>query len=90
MLKENEKTIKKFIKKFLKENNDGFVIDWENEKQEKYFIYFNYSSVLESNKFKFEIDFAYSRQLFGVKFMSKENATKLVDILNRLDEDDFL
>ena len=83
--KKNFKKIKKFIKKFLKENDDGFVPDWENKKEQKFFIGFCFDCNIESDKFKFYLDWSYEKLILGVKYMSKENAEKLVKILNTED-----
>lgn len=61
---------------WLKENDDGWVANWNNIDQKKYFI--NYSSYEESwNK-----NFISTLKSPCVVYMSEENAIKLRDLIN--------
>ena len=62
---------------WLSENDDGWVADWDNKRQEKYFVY--YDAYSKNYKILFHIEHV----LLIVVYMSKANAKKLCDLLNR-------
>lgn len=61
---------------WLSENNDGWVADWNNQNQGKYYVRFNV------NTGEYLYSWAGSSQILGVVYMSWENAHKLCDLLN--------
>ena len=61
---------------YLAENDDGWVADWSNMEQCKYYIYFSHARKL----YDFSSDV---RSLtLGLIYMSKDNATKLAQLMN--------
>ena len=61
---------------WLAENDDGWVADWSNSKQGKYYIY------IEHNSNKITIDRNFTDQPIGLIFMSEQNAIKLAQLMN--------
>ena len=61
---------------WLAENDDGWVADWNNSRQGKYYIYFSN----ETNKVLFSNERL--TQTFGIIYMSQANATKLAQLMN--------
>lgn len=61
---------------WLAENDDGWIADWSNSKQDKYYVYIEHSS----NKIKLYRN--YTDQSFGIIYMSESNATKLARLMN--------
>ena len=61
---------------WLAENDDGWVADWNDHDQNKYYIYF--ANI--SNKFKTYVN--YTDQAIGLIYMSEANATKLAQLMN--------
>ena len=61
---------------WLAENDDGWVPDWSNAHQNKYFVYVAH----KSNTFK--VDRNFTDQSFGIIYMSEPNATKLAQLMN--------
>ncbi len=61
---------------WLAENDDGWVADWNNSQQLKYYIYTAHSS----NKITTYTN--YTAQPFGIIYMSESNATKLAQLMN--------
>ena len=61
---------------WLAENDDGWVADWNNSRQGKYYIYFSN----ETNKVLFSNDRL--AQTFGLIYMSQANAIKLAQLMN--------
>ena len=61
---------------WLAENDDGWIADWSNSSLLKYYVYYNY----ESKKFKEGRNFI--EKSFGRIYMSKDNATKLAQLMN--------
>ena len=61
---------------WLAENDDGWVADWSNSNQGKYFVYIEHSS----NKIKLYRNF--TDQSFGIIYMSQTNAEKLAQLMN--------
>lgn len=61
---------------WLAENDDGWVADWSNSKQGKYYVYIEHSS----NKIKLYRN--YTDQSIGIIYMSEANATKLAQLMN--------
>ena len=61
---------------WLAENDDGWVADWSNSKQGKYYIY------IEHNSNKVTIDRNFTDQSIGLIFMSEQNAIKLAQLMN--------
>ncbi len=61
---------------WLAENDDGWVADWNNSRQGKYYIYFSNetNTVLFSNE--------RLTQTFGLIYMSQANAIKLAQLMN--------
>jgi hypothetical protein len=60
----------------LSENDDGWVADWEDERQEKCYLYFNHYD----NDWEFA--WAIAHQQLGTVYMSQQNAEKLCNLLN--------
>lgn len=61
---------------WLAENDDGWIADWSNSDQDKYFVYIEH----KSNKVKGYRN--YTDQSFGIIYMSESNATKLARLMN--------
>ena len=61
---------------WLAENDDGWVADWSNYNQGKYFVYIEH----KSNKVKGYRNF--TDQSFGIIYMSEPNAIKLAQLMN--------
>ena len=61
---------------WLAENDDGWIADWNNYNQGKYFVYIEH----KSNKVKWYRN--YTDQSFGIIYMSESNATKLARLMN--------
>ena len=61
---------------WLAENDDGWVADWNNSRQGKYYIYFSN----ETNKVLFSNERL--TQTFGLIYMSQANAIKLAQLMN--------
>lgn len=61
---------------WLAENDDGWIADWSNSNQVKYFVYIAHSS----NKITVYRNF--TDQSFGIIYMSESNATKLAQLMN--------
>lgn len=61
---------------WLAENDDGWVADWNDSKQFKYYIY----TAHNSNKITTYTNF--TDQSLGIIYMSKANATKLAKLMN--------
>ena len=61
---------------WLAENDDGWIADWSNSSLLKYYVYYNYESK------KFEEGRNFIEQSFGRIYMSKDNATKLAQLMN--------
>ena len=61
---------------WLAENDDGWVADWSNSKQGKYFVYIEHSS----NKIKLYRNV--TDRSFGIIYMSQTNAEKLAQLMN--------
>lgn len=61
---------------WLAENDDGWVADWNNSQQSKYFVYIeNYSN-------KVIVCGNFIAKSFGTIYMSHANATKLAQLMN--------
>ena len=61
---------------WLAENDDGWVADWFNVHQNKYYVY------IAHNNNKVTIHRNYTDQFFGIIYMSEANATKLAQLMN--------
>ena len=61
---------------WLAENDDGWVADWNNSRQGKYYVYFSN----ETNKVLFSNERL--TQTFGIIYMSQSNAIKLAQLMN--------
>ena len=61
---------------WLKENDDGWEPDWDNKRQEKYFVYYD---CLGKN---WHVGYNSSDRHIGVVYMRKYNAEKLAAALN--------
>ena len=61
---------------WLAENDDGWVADWNNSRQGKYYVYFSN----ETNTVLFSNDRI--AQTFGLIYMSQANAIKLAQLMN--------
>ena len=61
---------------WLAENDDGWVADWSDVHQNKYFVYVEHISN------KVTIYRNYTNQSFGIIYMSENNATKLAQLMN--------
>lgn len=61
---------------WLAENDDGWVADWSNSDQGKYFVYIEHSS----NKIKLYRN--YTGQSIRLIYMSQANAEKLAQLMN--------
>ena len=61
---------------WLAENDDGWVADWSNEDQNKYFVLYSHECK------KFQTTHCYDYQYINNIFMSEANATKLAQLMN--------
>lgn len=61
---------------WLAENDDGWIADWNDSQQLKYYVYIEHSS----NKIKLYRNF--TDQSFGIIYMSQTNAEKLAQLMN--------
>ena len=61
---------------WLAENDDGWIADWSNSNQNKYFVYIEH----KSNKVRGYRN--YTDQSFGIIYMSESNAIKLAQFMN--------
>ena len=61
---------------WLAENDDGWVADWSNASQTKFYIY------IAHNSNKVTIHRNFTDQSFGIIYMSEFNATKLAQLMN--------
>ena len=61
---------------WLVENDDGWIADWDNDKQLKYSVIFNHRLN------KYEIVFSRYAKYMGAVYMSEANAEKLAALLN--------
>ena len=61
---------------WLAENDDGWVADWNDHDQNKYFVSYSYE------KAKFEKTFCYQAAYVNLIFMSQANAEKLAQLMN--------
>lgn len=61
---------------WLAENDDGWVADWKDSKQLKYYIYMSHNS----NKITKYTN--YTDQSLGIIYMSEANAVKLAQLMN--------
>ena len=61
---------------WLAENDDGWIADWNDRDQNKYFVSYLYE------KAKFEKIFCYQAAYVNIIFMSEQNATKLAQLMN--------
>jgi hypothetical protein len=64
------------IKEFVKENNDGWVVDWNYSLQLKYYVFFTHGQK------KYKLDSTIYLELPGVVYMSENCAKLLVEKLN--------
>ena len=61
---------------WLTENNDGWKVNWLDADQRKYYVVYLHKSK------KFEVDYCYATNHLGAIYMSKDNATKLAQLMN--------
>lgn len=61
---------------WLAENDDGWIADWDNLEQSKYFVYIAYNSN------KVNVCSNIIGKFFGTIYMSHSNATKLAQLMN--------
>ena len=61
---------------WLAENDDGWVADWSNNRQIKFYVYYHH----ETEKALKSYDV--SAESFGIIYMSEANATKLAQLMN--------
>lgn len=61
---------------WLAENDDGWIADWSNMNQDKYFIYYDF----DKNDFR-KSSVNYSKYI-NIIFMSEANASKLAQLMN--------
>lgn len=61
---------------WLAENDDGWVADWSNTHQYKYYVYYDH------NNSKFKEYSCYQSNHLSTIFMSQANATKLAQLMN--------
>ena len=64
---------------WLAENDDGWVADWSNIKQYKYYVYYEHNNNIPSMFRKYS---CYQSQYINTVFMSEANAIKLVQLMN--------
>jgi len=58
------------------ENDDGFIVDWEDINQEKYYVFYDYDLKY------YEHCFETTDKMLSTVYMSKQNAKKLYKLLN--------
>ena len=63
---------------WLAENDDGWVADWSNIHQYKYYVYYDHNN----NNSKFKEYSCYQAQYINTIFMSEANAIKLAQLMN--------
>ena len=61
---------------WLAENDDGWVADWSDNRENKYYVTYSHE------KAKFETTFCYQSDHLSTIFMSEANATKLAQLMN--------
>ena len=61
---------------WLAENDDGWVADWSDNRQSKFYVYYHH----ETEKALKSYDA--SAESFGIIYMSEANATKLAQLMN--------
>ena len=61
---------------YLAENDDGWVADWSDNRQSKFYVYYHH----ETEKALKSYDV--SAESFGIIYMSEANATKLAQLMN--------
>ena len=61
---------------WLAENDDGWVADWPDNRQSKFYVYYHH----ETEKALKSYDA--SAESFGIIYMSEANATKLAQLMN--------
>ena len=61
---------------WLAENDDGWVADWSNNRQIKFYVYYHHETKLALKSYDA------SAESFGRIYMSKDNATKLAQLMN--------
>ena len=59
---------------WLTENDDGWVADWSNEDQNKYFVLYSHKKFYQSR--------CYQTKDISTLYMSEANATKLAQLMN--------
>ena len=59
---------------WLAENDDGWVADWSNEDQNKYFVLYSHKKFYQSR--------CYQTKDISTLYMSEANATKLAQLMN--------
>ena len=64
------------MRAWLRENDDGWVADWGNDTQRKWYMRFNHYEN------KWVIDSVFQYEGIGMVYMSSPNAEKLRDLLN--------
>ena len=72
------KAIRAYARKlaWLAENDDGWIADWNDYEQNKYFVSYSHYNQ------KFGIGNSYNTQFINTIFMSKANAEKLAQLMN--------
>ena len=61
---------------YLAENDDGWVVDWSDDRQSKFYVYYHHE------KAEFEITWCYQSNHLSTIFMSQANAIKLAQLMN--------
>ena len=61
---------------WLAENDDGWIADWSNNRQIKFYVYYHHET---EKAFK---SYDASAESFGIIYMSEANATKLAQLMN--------
>ena len=61
---------------WLAENDDGWVADWSNNRQIKFYVYYHHETKLALKSYDA------SAESFGLVYMSQDNATKLTELMN--------
>ena len=64
------------LRAWLRENDDGWVADWDNDMQGKWVVVFNHQTK------EWAASFVHYAEDIGLIYMSKPNAEKLRDLLN--------
>ena len=64
---------------WLAENDDGWVADWSNINQYKYYVYYEHNNNIPSVFKKYS---CYQSQYINTVFMSEANAIKLAQLMN--------